>query len=313
MSGLKVLQPGLMTLITDLGRFGHHRIGLTTGGPLDPFAFRWANRLLGNDDNATALEVSIGGLVIEAQVDTWVAFTGGEMPLKIGGEEVEGWTAHPVKAGQRIEAGFSKCGARGYLAVSGGFDIAPMFDSSATVQREKLGGLNGQKLQAGDLLPCAPAANAGGFTLPKQYRPDYASKAPLRVILGYQQDAFSEVQKQIFFTSTYKISDRADRMGYRMEGPAISPSINGILSEGICLGAIQVPADGQPIVLLNDRQTIGGYPKIGSLFSEDTARLAQMLPGTEVTFEPYTQAEAHNQLLLQKRFNDNIEPIKVTA
>ncbi|MBV1787571.1 biotin-dependent carboxyltransferase family protein [Marinobacterium sp. D7] len=312
MSGFNVRQPGLMTLITDSGRIGHHRIGLTTGGPLDPMAFAWANRLLGNEPNATALEISIGSLVLEAQVDTWLVLTGGELPLKINGKEMERWQAHRVNVGDRIEAGFSQAGARGYLAVSGGFDIPPTFGSTATVQREKLGGLNGQKLQSGDRLPCASAPDAGGFRLPAPYQPNYRNTAPLRVILGYQQDAFSAVQKQLFFTSSYRISDRADRMGYRLEGPAIPPSINGILSEGICLGAIQVPSDGQPIVLLNDRQTIGGYPKIGSLFSQDLARLAQMLPGTEISFTPFTQDEAHNQLLLNQRYYSMIEPIAVT-
>lgn len=111
MSGFRVLQPGLMTLITDRGRFGHHRIGLTTGGPLDPLAFDWANRLLGNDANATGLEISIGGLVLEAQVDTWIVLTGGELPLKINGKEQERWCALPVRAGDRVEAGFSTAGA----------------------------------------------------------------------------------------------------------------------------------------------------------------------------------------------------------
>lgn len=311
MSGFRVLQPGLMTLITDRGRFGHHRIGLTTGGPLDPLAFAWANRLLGNDANATGLEISIGGLVLEAQVDTWIVLTGGELPLKINGKEQERWCALPVRAGDRVEAGFSTAGARGYLAVSGGFRIAPMFGSTATVQREKLGGLNGGKLNSDDLLPCDPAPDAAGWRLPKEQQPDYRDSSPLRVILGYQQDAFSTVQKRIFFSSSYRISDRADRMGYRLEGPAITPAINGILSEGICLGAIQVPADGQPIVLLNDRQTIGGYPKIGSLFSVDTARLAQMLPGTEISFTPFTQDEAHNQLLLRQRYQAQLKPVPV--
>lgn len=311
MSGFTVRQPGLMTLITDRGRFGHHRIGLTTGGPLDPHAFDWANRLLGNEPDATALEISIGGLVLDAEVDTWLVLTGAELPLKINGAEVNRWRAHPIKAGDRIEAGFSRSGARGYLCVTGGFQVKPMFGSTATVQREKLGGLNGQKLQSGDRLDCAPAPSAGGFLLHERYIPDYNAKQSLRVILGYQQQAFRDVQKQLFFSSDYRVSDRADRMGYRLEGPAIAPSINGILSEGICLGAIQVPADGQPIVLLNDRQTIGGYPKIGSLFSQDVARLAQMLPGTEIRFTPFTQDEAHNQLLLSRCYDNRIEPIAV--
>ena len=169
-SGFKVQQPGLLTLIQDAGRLGHHRIGLTTGGPLDSQAFKWANRLLGNELNATALEVSIGGLVLTAEVDTWIVLTGAEMPLKINGQEQDRWHAHPVKAGDQIEVGFSALGARGYLAVAGGFQVEHSFSSSATVTREGIGGLNGEKLQQGDYLKCAAVKPAQTFRLPEAYR-----------------------------------------------------------------------------------------------------------------------------------------------
>ena len=303
MSGFKVLQPGLLTLIQDAGRIGQHRIGLTTGGPLDSNAFAWANRLLNNDSNDTALEISIGGLVMEAQCDTYIVLTGAAMPLKINGTEQEGWYAHKVQAGDRIDIGFSSAGARAYLAVSGGFTVAKSFTSTATVTREGIGGLNGEKLQQGDFLPAEPAADQQVYRLPEAFRPDYTAAVSLRVITGYQQDAFSDVQKRLFFSSEYKVTDRADRMGYRLEGPQITPSIDGILSEGICHGAIQVPADGQPIVLLNDRQTIGGYPKIGSMIAMDTARLTQLLPGSAVSFEEISIDAAHNlRCLEQARF-----------
>lgn len=303
MSGFKVLQPGLLTLIQDAGRIGQHRIGLTTGGPLDSNAFDWANRLLGNDANATALEVSIGGLVMEAQCDTYIVLTGAAMPLKINGTEQEGWCAHKVQAGDRIDIGFSTAGARAYLAVSGGFTVAKSFTSTATVTREGIGGLSGEKLQQGDFLPAEAAPDQQVYRLPEAFRPDYTAAVSLRVVTGYQQDAFSDVQKRLFFSSEYKVTDRADRMGYRLEGPQITPSIDGILSEGICHGAIQVPADGQPIVLLNDRQTIGGYPKIGSMIAMDTARLTQLLPGSAVSFEEISIDAAHNlRCLEQARF-----------
>ena len=304
MSGFKVLQPGLLTLIQDSGRMGHHRIGLTNGGPLDDTAFNWANRLLGNDANATALEVSIGGLVLEAQCDTYVVLTGAAMPLKINGTEQEGWCAHKVQAGDRIDIGFSTAGARAYLTVSGGFNIAKSFDSTATVTRESLGGLNGEKLQQDDFLPCEPATDQQVYRLPEAFRPDYTGEVALRVVVGYQQAAFSDVQKRLFFSSEYTVSNNADRMGYRLTGQEITGPKGGMLSEGICHGAIQIPADGQPIVLLNDRQTIGGYPKIGSVIAMDTARLTQLLPGASVSFEEVSIDEAHAlRNLAQARFN----------
>ncbi|MBY4677704.1 5-oxoprolinase subunit C family protein [Marinobacterium arenosum] len=308
MNGFKVIQPGLLTLIQDAGRFGHHRIGLTTGGPLDPLAFRWANRLCDNPLDATALEVSIGGLVLEAQVDTRIALAGAEMPFKINGTEQDRWHSHKVRAGDRIEVGFATNGARAYLAVSGGFHVEHSFDSAATVTRESIGGLNGARLQQGDFLHCKPAPDARGYRLEELHRPEYGQHVTLRVIPGYQQHAFSNVQKRIFFSSEYKVTDRADRMGFRLEGPEIKPSMDGILSEGICHGAIQVPADGQPIVLLNDRQTIGGYPKIGSVISLDTGRLTQLMPGGTVSFEEITQDDAHNLHCLAHKQFERIEP-----
>ncbi|WP_067863133.1 5-oxoprolinase subunit C family protein [Neptuniibacter marinus] len=294
MSGFKVLQPGLLTLIQDAGRFGHHRIGLTTGGPLDAQAFKWANRLLGNALNSTLLEVSIGGLVLESEVDTHLVVTGAEMPLKINGVEQDRWHAHHIHQGDRIELGFSTQGARAYLAVTNGFNVEHSFSSSSTVSREGIGGLNGGKLQQGDYLRCEPDTQGQAFRLAEHHRPSYTDNISLRVITGYQEQAFSDLDKRMFFSSEYEVTNRADRMGYRLSGPEIKASMDGILSEGICHGAIQIPADGQPIVLLNDRQTIGGYPKIGSMISLDTARLAQQLPGSTVSFEEISIDEAHN-------------------
>lgn len=312
MSGFKVLQPGLLTLIQDAGRYGHHRIGLTTGGPLDAQAFKWANRLLSNDMNSTVLEVSIGGLVLEAEVDTFIVLTGAEMPLKINGVEQDRWHAHRIQQDDRIELGFSTQGARAYLAVVGGFQVEHSFSSSATVTREGIGGLDGGKLQQGDYLHCTEVKSAQVYRLAEHHRPEYTDNISLRVITGYQQDAFSRFDKRMFFSSEYEVTDRADRMGYRLSGPEVKASIDGILSEGICHGAIQIPADGQPIVLLNDRQTIGGYPKIGSMISMDTARMAQLLPGAKVNFEEITIDDAHNLHCLAHVKFERTEPEDVS-
>ncbi|HPE60980.1 MAG TPA: biotin-dependent carboxyltransferase family protein [Thiolinea sp.] len=314
LSGLNVVQPGMLTLLTDAGRLGQHGIGLTTGGPMDRQAFLWANRLCGNDLNATALEVSVGGLVLEAQTDTTLAVTGAELPLSLNRKPAAHWRTHSVRAGDRIELGFARQGLRAYLAVAGGFAVTPRFGSTATVVREGIGGLDGQgsALKAGDRLPCAAHPQHPQWQLPETARPEYAQPLRVRVIPGYQQADFDPVQQAIFFSSLYTVSKNCDRMGYRLEGPAVKTVLRGMLSEGICLGAIQIPADGQPIVLLHDRQTIGGYPKIGSVLSLDLDALTQLAPGGQVGFEAISMAEAHNALLLA-RYRFETTPLQALA
>jgi biotin-dependent carboxylase-like uncharacterized protein len=193
-------------------------------------------------------------------------------------------------------------GVRTYLGVANGFSISPSFGSTATVMREQLGGLRGDKLAAGDQLPCSAGIARQLLYLTQEDQPVYDDSITVRVIPGYQQHHFSRLQQRRFFGSTYQVSDRCDRMGYRLEGPKISCDIEGILSEGICYGAIQIPADGQPIALLYDRQTIGGYPKIGSALSIDAARLAQLKPGGRVHFAAISTHAAHNTLHLMRRY-----------
>lgn len=297
-------QPGILSLLQDSGRVGQHRIGLTNGGPLDPQAFACCNQLLQNPTGATAIEISFGGLQLEATVDTYICLTGAVMTLRINNQEQPRWEVLAVKAGDSISVEFAEQGCRAYLGVAGGFQITESFGSTATVVREKIGGLNGDKLQAGDELPCAEVSQCRRLYLPVDKQPHYQETVTVRVIPGYQQKHFSRYQQRRFFSHSFTVSDRCDRMGYRLEGPAIECDIDGILSEGICFGAIQVPADGQPIVLLNDRQTIGGYPKIGSALSLDCARLAQLRPGGTVHFAPISPHGAHNALHLAESFND---------
>jgi biotin-dependent carboxylase-like uncharacterized protein len=304
MNHFEVINPGILSLLQDAGRFGKHQIGLTTGGPLDPEAFYWANQLTDNADNATAIEITVGGLQLKAHCATTIAVTGANMALTINGEVRDLWRSHNVSSGDTIALGFASEGCRAYLAVAGGFVIDPMFGSSATVVREGIGGLQGTALQAGDQLPCRGNPLEQQWQLPQSQIPHYSKQITLRVIPGYQEHTFSRQQQRLFFHNTYTVSDRADRMGIRLEGPQLKSSIEGILSEGICLGAIQVPADGQPIILMNDRQTIGGYPKIGSVLSLDLARLAQLTPGDKVNFAAITIDCAHNALhLAQSRLN----------
>ncbi|MFT5657705.1 MAG: biotin-dependent carboxylase-like uncharacterized protein [Gammaproteobacteria bacterium] len=307
MNGFTVKQPGLLTLIQDRGRYGAHNLGLTTGGPLDKLAFDWANRLLANDVNASCLEISFGGLTLISSIDTNIAITGADMACKLNGDHIEQWRTHTIKKDDLLEFGYATTGVRAYLAVANGFNIAPSFGSSATVVREKIGGLNGDKLQPGDELPCQPSLPVNALSVAETDRPQYTDNVILRVVLGYQHQAFSAIEQLKFFNSDYALTERSDRMGFRLEGETIHTDMVGMLSEGICHGAIQIPADGQPIVLMNDRQTIGGYPKIGSVIPIDTARLAQLSPGSSIRFESISLESAHNiHVLHQSRFRRSL-------
>lgn len=295
--GFIVKRPGPLSLIQDEGRFGAFHMGLTNGGPIDKLAFHWANRLCNNALNHSAIEVSVGGLAIIAQVDTVIAVTGANMPLTINSQVKELWRSYKVKAGDLIELGFTNEGVRSYFAVAGGFDITPTFGSSSTVCREGIGGLRGTKIAANDILACAPTTEAKLVKLSKQDQPKYCKEVLLRMIPSYQEQHFSSHQQKLFFSSEYKVGRNCDRMGYRLKGQKIVCDIDGILSEGICNGAVQIPNDGQPIVLMNDRQTIGGYPKIGSVISLDTAKLGQLAQGDKIRFEAISIEKARDLIL----------------
>ncbi|MEE2022987.1 5-oxoprolinase subunit C family protein [Alkalimonas mucilaginosa] len=305
MSGFRIEQPGLLCTLQDQGRFGQSRLGLTTAGPADGHAFRWANALLGNTPGSCALEITLGGLQLSAEQDTAIAVCGAAVPFSINGKPKALWQGHIIKAGDRIELGMATAGVRAYLAVAGGFRVAEQFGSCATVLREGIGGLDGGKLQAGQLLPLTkPAAAMASqqlFALPERFWPDYQSPLTLRLIEGYQCEDFSVAERQRFYQHPYQISPKSDRMGCRLQGPPLHCQRSKMLSEGICYGAVQVPPDGQPIVLLSDRQTLGGYPKLGSVLSLDCWQLAQRSAGFELQFAAISMEQAHNLLHLQEQ------------
>ena len=292
MSGMRVIRPGMLSLFQDQGRFGKHSQGLTQGGPLDAFAFECANRLVRNPPNATALEISVGGLTIECEVETTLAVTGAAMPLTINGQTKAAWRSHRIRPGDRLELGHTIRGCRGYLAVTHGFVAKKFFGSASTVLREGLG----RALRTGDIMGCGSSEDEGDLALPMKEIPRYGDEIFLRVIQGYQHDLFRDEARNVFFSNKYRVTNLCDRMGYRLEGSSVESNHPSLLSEGISLGAIQIPADGQPIVLLNDHQTIGGYPKIGSVLSCDLARLAQCNPGAYVRFNPIPIGDAQEIL-----------------
>lgn len=304
MSGLRVIHPGILSLVQDLGRFGQQHLGLSPGGAADEHAYLWANRLLDNAPTAAAVEVCYGGLQLEAEVATRVAVTGADLQLTCNGRAVEPWQTLNLQPGDRLAFGHPAAGVRAYLAVQGGFTVAPVFGSVATVMRDGIGGLDGQgrALQAGDRLPCVASAAQEHRVLAPRHRPDYRRPLTLRVIAGQQQELFPADELARFFAAGYRISPHSDRMGVRLNGPVLKPLADGIISEGISFGAVQVPADGQPIILLKDRQTIGGYPKLGTLFALDAFLLAQQQPGTVLHFAPMPLHQAQRALRRFYRF-----------
>ncbi|NVK25097.1 MAG: biotin-dependent carboxyltransferase [Gammaproteobacteria bacterium] len=297
-----VEKAGMLTLLQDAGRFGQANLGLTHGGPADAHAFYWANRLLDNAPNSCALEITVGGLILKSNISSCICLTGANIPLKINGQLRANWQTHQVKKGDMLEFGFAESGIKAYMAVAGGFQVDKQFGSVSTVVRESVGGLSGLAIQPEDKLPAYEPAQQPSHKkqLEESQQPNYSDDVLLRVVLGYQVDSFSKVEQLKFLTSSYQVSKQWDRMGYRLEGEPISSTQTAMLSEGIALGAVQIPPDGQPIILMHDRQTIGGYPKIGSVFSLDLNKLAQCGQGTSVSFKAITMEDAHNELHLDR-------------
>jgi biotin-dependent carboxylase-like uncharacterized protein len=310
-SHFEVVQPGILTTFQDLGRFGQSHLGLTSGGPADKQAYLWANRLLNNPEHSPVLEINFGGLKLIANRSTTISVTGANAPLTINGDAKESWRSHHVNADDEIEIGYATNGCRSYLAVFEGFLVEPQFNSVATVIREKVGGSNGCAVAAGELLYYKQTSKQTLYALKIKDIPSYTDSLTIQVITGYQHALFERVELAKFFSSEYQVSAQCDRMGYRITGPAIQSGISQLLSEGICKGAIQIPPDGQPIILSVDRQTIGGYPKLGSVLSLDLDLLMQSSQGAKISFEPISIHCAHTMLHLAKAKYKATKLIKV--
>jgi biotin-dependent carboxylase-like uncharacterized protein len=310
-SGLLVADPGLLTTVQDLGRFGFQRVGIPPSGPMDRAAFVIANRLVGNPDGAAALECTLKGPRLEVQRAVVVAVAGASMGFAINGHEAPPWTAVPARPGDVLGFGMASAGCRAYLAVAGGLDVPPVLGSRATYLRGRLGGLGGRALQRGDALPVGapPAGVPEGRSVPEALRPRYPAARECRVILGPQDDRFTPAGIRAFLDGPYEVTPQADRMGYRLTGPVIGHARgHDIVSDGIPLGGIQVPGEGQPIVLLVDRQTTGGYTKIATVIGVDIGAIGQTRPGHEIRFRRVTLAEAHAALAAEAAWLDRAVP-----
>ena len=305
MSRLSIEASTPLCLLQDAGRFGVRHLGVTQGGGLDWRSMSWANWLLGNALDAAVIEITLGGFTVVAEDDCLLALAGADLGAQLDGQALAPWRSFKLRKGQRLQFTQPLLGARAYLAAPGGFDAPKVLGSSATVVREELGGLDGmgRALAKGASLSYSAEAPLLMRELPREQVPDFKSDLPLDVVLGAQIGEFSGQSLFDAFNSAWTLDSRADRMGIRLLGTALQYQGKPMISEGIPLGAVQVPPDGQPIVLLNDRQTIGGYPRLGALTPLALARLAQCLPGATVRLRPVVQDVAHRvQVEYLRRF-----------
>ena len=292
---LEVKEPGLFTTVQDLGRNGYQAYGMPVAGAMDEYACKMANRLLCNEPGAAVLEMTLLGGSFFFHQACWVAVTGAAMPISLDGKMQSNWSRFFVPAGSELSFGYAEQGCRTYLAVQGGVEVPVILGSRSTYTRGTIGGLNGRALKTGDVLPlgaCDRRLEKPLF-LPVSYIPIPEERPLVRVLLGPQAEAFTDQGVAALFSADYEISSEADRMGYRLEGPVIEHVGKAdIISDALCLGAIQVPGHGQPIVMMADRQTTGGYTKIGAVIGADLGKLAQAKPGDQVRFVQCSDAEA---------------------
>ncbi|MCF8080361.1 MAG: biotin-dependent carboxyltransferase family protein [Desulfobacterales bacterium] len=297
-----VIEPGPFSTIQDRGRWGYQQMGLPVSGALDSLAFRMANLLVGNPATAAVIEFTIVGPQLAVMQEVDVAVTGADMQMKLNYKPVENWTTIRVKPGDLLTFQSVKTGCRAYLAVTGGIDVPEVMGSRSTFTGGRLGGFHGRPLKKGDIV------KTGSWELlprprrlPESYIPSYSDQVLLHAIPGPQDDFFREGLETLF-GSEYTVSEKADRMGYRLEGPPVvqkEGAPQSIISEPTMPGGIQVPADHQPIVLLVE-QTVGGYTKIATVISTDIPRIAQATPGDTFRFERCTVEEAHRLYREQK-------------
>jgi allophanate hydrolase len=294
---LRVKSSGLHTTVQDLGRDGFADVGVPPSGALDAVALRFANALVGNEPNAAALEILVSGPTLEVIADdAHVAFVGGSAGMSVQDAHHRsisvGRSVH-LRKGDVVKIGMLARTSCGYLAIEGGIAVPRVLGSGSTYTRGTLGGFEGRALRAGDVL------NGEGDGAPERAELELARPldadfdAPIRVVLGPQDDHFTAAAIEAFLAGAYTISAQADRMGFRLEGPVLAHAQGyNIVSDGIVSGSIQVPGSGQPIVLMRDYQTIGGYPKIATVISPDISRLGRRSPGAKVRFVKVSRDEA---------------------
>ncbi|UNO50956.1 biotin-dependent carboxyltransferase family protein [Alicyclobacillus acidoterrestris] len=326
---MRVLHSGMLTTIQDLGRFGFQKYGVIVSGAMDAFALKVANVLVGNRENTAALEMTLLGPSLLFEEDCLIAITGFGMTGMIDDRVVPTWRPVYVRAGSTLTFKSTTDGCRAYLAVEGGFRVPMVMNSASTYLKAAIGGYEGRALRQGDVLQMGDAverpliakgtlsvmARESRFAYPnwsvsKDMLPRYQGNPVLRVIPGGQFEDFTEASRKVLLGERFEVSSRSDRMGYRLSGPSLELTEQvELISEAVTAGTVQVPSDGNPIILLADRQTIGGYPKIAQVIQADLPIIAQVRPGQRVGFELVTLDQAQRWLREQ---HQNINRLKAS-
>lgn len=292
---IEILSGGILSTIQDQGRYGYRQYGVPISGAMDRYALRIANVLAGNREDAAGIEVTLHGLKLRSARDTWISITGGDLFPQIDNQSVPMWTSICLRKDQVLSFPRLRSGFRAYVAVRGGVEVALLMNSRSTMVKAAFGGTGGA-LKSGDLLKIGErfGADHRGFkALPERFIPKYSVQNDLRVILGPQSDHFSSETRALFLDSEYTITSQSDRQGYRLTGPELRhlKSYN-MITEAMWPGAVEIPGDGLPIILLADAQTTGGYPKIASLISVDLDTLGQAKPSDRIRFKSVTLEES---------------------
>jgi len=314
----KVIKPGLLTTVQDLGRWGYQSSGVPVAGAMDLPALRIGNAIVGNCEGAAALEVTVIGPELAVEGEGVVVFSGAELGFSVNGRHVGSWTALCVKDGDVLSFSAPVKGCRGYLCTPGGIDVPLVMGSRSTYTRAKIGGYEGRALKAGDVVEAGGdgffSKRIDGFRPPDEILPDYSSASELFILPGLQMDAFTEDGLKTLFSSEYEVSGESDRMGCRFDGPKVQHKEAGadIVSDAIPLGAVQIPGHGLPIAMLADRQTTGGYTKVGVLTPDSIQALAQMMPKARVRFARATMEQAIEELAAAKAAVDAVRQLRAS-
>lgn len=288
----KIINPGIFSLIQDIGRFSFSHLGVTNSGFLDEYAAFACNKLLNNSIDKPLIEIFSHGVILEATKNTTIAITGAYCDFFINDTIKKTWSTHGIKKGDILKIAKIRSGRVIYFGVKDGFNIKKEFGSNCVTLKENFG----SKLKKDEILDFNESNDRFKKNWNKKYLPNYEDSLTLRVLLSYQCNSFGKKEKDKFFENSYEINIDSNRMACKLNGEKIFSNLDGVISEGIAYGAIQIPKDGQPIVLLKEAQTIGGYPKIGSVLSIDCFRLAQMKIGTKIKFEEIDIYEAQKKL-----------------
>ncbi|HIV73827.1 MAG TPA: biotin-dependent carboxyltransferase family protein [Candidatus Pseudogracilibacillus intestinigallinarum] len=318
---IKVLQPGLQTTVQDIGRIGHYEVGMPPSGAMDKYAFTTSNLLVGNDENSAVLEITYMGPKLQFEEDAVIAITGGEIPPKINDEPVAMWETLEIKGGDVLSFDFVKGGARVYLAVRGGIDVPVIMESRSTYTLCGIGGLDGRQLQEGDTLAIGNEAKVDvqiGQAIDASLIPTYGKSHEIRVIMGLCSYRLTEESKQKFFDLEWQVTPEANRVGYRFKGERLNfvereqpfgagSNPSNVVDLGYPIGSIQVPDGVEPIALLNDAVTGGGYVTIATIISTDLDKMAQIKSGEKVKFISLTIEEA---LEARKEVKEKLDQIR---